>query len=144
MRKHTWCFSVGEIFTLVYLFKISSDVTGHVMFEVNLELIPQETGESAFSSKAPAWEGSCPGENLDSRQGDKQKLKVEKKETKLQSSNPTDEAKPERKKQSHLRLETHWYPREMARTSLPFSKFWILRLQLPSLKYHPKILNGKV
>lgn len=53
------------------------------MFEVNLELIPKETGESAFNSKALAWEGSCPGENLDSSQGDKQKLKVEKKETKL-------------------------------------------------------------
>lgn len=93
------------------------------MFEVNLELIPKETGESAFNSKALAWEGSCPGENLDSSQGDKQKLKVEKKETKLQSSNPTDDAKPERKKKSHLRLETHWYPREITCTSSPFSTF---------------------
>lgn len=83
LRKHTLCFLLG-ICCFIYLFKISrdeisSDFTGHLMFEVNLELIPTRTEESALSGKAPAWEGHCPGENLDSSQGDKQKLKVEKK-----------------------------------------------------------------
>lgn len=79
------------------------------MFEVDLELVPKKTEESALSSKAPAWKGNCPGENLDSNQEEKQKLKVKKKKKKtshiwFQSSNPTDDSKPERKKP--ISLET--------------------------------------
>lgn len=53
------------------------------MFEVDLELVPKKTEESALSSKAPAWKGNCPGENLDSNQEEKQKLKVKKKKKNL-------------------------------------------------------------
>lgn len=119
------------------------------MFEVDLELVPKKTEESALSSKAPAWKGNCPGENLDSNQEEKQKLKVKKKKKKPPTFDfnhqiPQMTQSQKGKSQSHLRLETHWYQQKIACTSPPLSRFWILRLQLPSVKHHPKILNGKI